>query len=752
MTLVSLPPTANVRAVAARLSHQPGVLFAEPNFIYRLSATPNDPRFADLWGLHNGRDRDIDAPRAWDVTTGSSDVVVAVVDSGVDYAHPDLENNIWSNPGEVAGDGEDNDGNGYIDDVRGFDFVDSDNDPYDENGHGTHVAGTIGAQGDNGDGMTGVNWDVSIMPVRGADAGGNIGVVEIIDSFQYACDNGAHVVNGSFGGFEKSAAVRTVIEECPHVLFVFAAGNEGLDVDRSGNHTYPCSYTLPNIVCVAATGRTDRLAEFSNYGDVRVDIAAPGVSILSATPREVFLSDSFESGLGLWNANKASGKTWSATTESSANGSGSATDSAGQTYSNNSNTWIETASPRNLSGGEDCQLDYAFRIATQQPGDFLAVEGSKNGGSSWIVLDSGEDGNLVWSGTTGGFIEWSEFIEFDGFDDTPSVDLRFRLVSDSSGRRDGAWVDDVILHCMTGDHGDDDFVRFQGTSMATPHVAGVAALMLAEYPSTTPVQLKAALLAGADRVTALNGKVASGARLNARGALDQLETVDPVAFKPTVRFMTSKAVGRSTIPLKVSWQAATDAAPSSGIDGYQVQARTRQGGSWGSWQTVTRTAKLSTVHGVRAGTHQFRLRAQDEAGNWSAWRTAAGPIVLKDPQGASNITFRRSWSTANSSDFYEGATRYAQLTRASAKHSFTGSQVAWVATRGPNRGRAEVFIDGVLVETVDLYAASRKDRRVVFLQRWQTNGAHTIRVKVIGPNPASSGKRVDLDAYLTLAN
>ena len=168
LALVRLRDSASVRAAVASLERDPSVAFAEPNYLYRVSGPPDDPDFDLLWGLHNAGDHDIDAPEAWDTQTGSAEVVVAVIDSGVAYDHPELNDNIWTN--DDPPNGVDDDGNGKIDDTRGWDFIQNDNTPLDFNGHGTHVAGTIGAEGNNGADIAGVNWDVSIMPVRAANA------------------------------------------------------------------------------------------------------------------------------------------------------------------------------------------------------------------------------------------------------------------------------------------------------------------------------------------------------------------------------------------------------------------------------------------------------------------------------------------------------------------------------------------------------------------------------------------------------
>ena len=268
-----------VRAFEAR----PEVLYAEPNWIYRAAATPNDPRYAELWGLSQSSDADIDAPEAWDDNTGSGAVTVAVADTGIAYDHPDLAPNMWTNAADPVG-GGDNDANGFVDDVRGWDFIDNDNDPRDLSGHGTHVAGTIGARGHNGLGVTGVNWNVGLMAVRvlGEDGGTNASVT---NGFDYAGDMGADVVNASLGGGGPAQAMKDAIDAHGDTLYVVSAGNGGFDGVGDNNDflpQYPCNYTSANLICVAATGETDVLTGFSNYGVASVDLAAPGAGRSSA--------------------------------------------------------------------------------------------------------------------------------------------------------------------------------------------------------------------------------------------------------------------------------------------------------------------------------------------------------------------------------------------------------------------------------------------------------------------------------------
>ncbi|MGI6416680.1 MAG: S8 family serine peptidase [Thermoguttaceae bacterium] len=339
-----LPAGADVLQTVQRLTGRPGIAYAEPNWLVSIAAIPNDPSLSELWGMHNTgqnggtEDADIDAPEAWDTATGSLKTVVGVVDTGIDYTHPDLYKNVWINYAEIPAtfrsnltdvepdglitfrdlnnaqnssyvtdkngngyidakdllsdsrwaDRTDNDRNGYKDDLVGWDFVNGDNDPMDDNNHGTHVSGTIGATANDATGVVGVNWNVQIMGLKFLNAGGSGDVANAVKAINYATairnkGGGVVLTSNSWGGTGDSATLSSAIQKSgtAGMLCIAAAGNNGSNIDASP--FYPAAYALPNIISVAATDHNDAKADFSNWGATSVDLGAPGVDVLSST-------------------------------------------------------------------------------------------------------------------------------------------------------------------------------------------------------------------------------------------------------------------------------------------------------------------------------------------------------------------------------------------------------------------------------------------------------------------------------------
>lgn len=293
MLQLKLPEGVTTAEGIAAMSHDPRVQYAVTNDVLHRVGDPVLPNDLDpkLWGLHNtgqdggAVDADIDAPEAWALQTGKNQgqggPLIAVIDTGIDYNHPDLRGNVWTNPGEIPGDGLDNDGNGVIDDVHGYNAISDTGDPLDDNGHGSHCSGTIGGHGNNGEGVAGVQWDANLMGVKFLNANGGGNLSDAVHGLFYAEKMGARITSNSWGGGGYNQALKDALGNS-HALHIFAAGNNSNDNDLGAS--YPASYDLPNIVAVAATDRNDQLANFSNWGATTVDLAAPGVDIWSAQP------------------------------------------------------------------------------------------------------------------------------------------------------------------------------------------------------------------------------------------------------------------------------------------------------------------------------------------------------------------------------------------------------------------------------------------------------------------------------------
>ncbi|MBT9169303.1 MAG: Thermophilic serine proteinase [Syntrophomonadaceae bacterium] len=614
-------PNLTVEDAIKKLTAHPDVEYAEPNYIFHALLTPNDTSFGQLWGLHNiGQvvngsagilDADMDVPEAWDITTGSSSVVIAVVDTGVDYNHPDLSANIWTNTGETnCSDGIDNDRNGYIDDCRGWDFVDNDNDPMDYNKHGTHVAGTIAAVGNNDLGIAGVNWTAKIMPLRFLDTLGSGTTVNAISAILYANAKGAHIINNSWGGGGFSQSLKAVIDASSAIV-VCAAGN-----DTSNNDLfpiYPASYASSNIISVAATDQNDTLAMFSNYGPISVDVAAPGVNIYSTIPaREIVFSDNFDSAF-TW-ATGGTNNTWAVTAELSKSAPNSLTDSPRANYLSGTSSWARSP-VINLSGKKGCTLSYYMEWDVD-PTDNICTQASTDG-TTWTNLP-----DSCRSGTSSRRFEKFPY-DLKNYDNQATVYIRFLLTSDASATNaGGVHIDDLTIKCASTTYTGTEYDYSMGTSMAAPHVSGLAGMIKAQYPSMTNLQIKDVILNSVDAKSSLRGKVLKEGRVNAYSAFSSL---------PAAPISLLASTGSSAGMITLTW-----ADNSFNESGFRIERKT---GASGTYSEVTTVGSNITIYhdlGLAAGTtYYYRIRAYNHAGN-STYSNEASATTVSTSGSISN--------------------------------------------------------------------------------------------------------------------
>ena len=526
------------------LSSHPAVEFAEPNYLRERLGIPNDPLFPYQWALHNTgqetngvqgpADIDIDWPEATDLFTGTTDIVVAVIDSGVAMDHPELSPRLWFNTSEVdcttTCDGVDNDGNGFVDDLSGWDFVDSDNSALDENGHGTLVASIIGAAGENHEGVAGIAPTARIMALRVADDFGRIvlSVSRFIASTTYAAQNGAVIVNASFGGYSHSAAESAQIDWLNEqgVLLIAASGNGGFDGmgdDNDATPHYPASYHQDNIISVAAIDRTGDLAAFSNYGSASVDIAAPGTSIYGADlDRDSTYLETFEEGAPGWTHEHLTGSQstldWGLWTDGF--GNTWATDSTGPSGTRiayQSFTDSVLMSPHLTIPELGPQLSFDIHYETENQRDWLYLESSEDG-INWTVVDSATGRCLECAFANGIRLRYdlSAYSGISGY-------LRFRLVTDESVHFDGVYVDNLELtEVATFEYDGSQYGFNQGTSFAAPIASGVAALIWSQFPGMSHHQVRNTLLQSSRTSASLEGLIDTASVVNAETALAYL--------------------------------------------------------------------------------------------------------------------------------------------------------------------------------------------------------------------------------------
>ena len=446
LQLVRLPKGVTAATASLRYSETEGVAYAQPNYLHQISALPNDTRMSELWGMHNEgqtggvEDADIDAPEAWDVQTGDGDVIVAVIDTGVDYRHPDLVDNMWTNPGEIPGNSIDDDGNGYVDDVYGYDFINYDSDPVDDHAHGTHCSGTIGGVADNGLGVAGVAWDVQIMALKFLSADGYGDTWGAVEAIYYAEMMGADIMSNSWGGGPWEQVLYDAIASTD-ALFVAAAGNDSSSTDEWEN--YPSCYDLPNVLAVGATDAWDQIAWFSNWGAETVDVFAPGDNVLStvAGPPPAFVPDVL-GGFGVsscddltdWDVSTYVYNPWDLTTDYMVSEPAAL---AHLGYSNKEDSWAYLSSPIDLSTMTYPSLQFQAYYETEPGFDVLHAWASADG-STWTEVASA-------SGWSEGFVPITG--DLSAFAGDSDVYIAFSFTSDASiDSKDGflgAVVDDV---------------------------------------------------------------------------------------------------------------------------------------------------------------------------------------------------------------------------------------------------------------------------------------------------------------------
>ena len=634
---VKLPADLSVEEAVRLYSESPDVDYAEPNYLVWAAVIPDDARFTEQWYLLNTgqivsgfvgtSDADIDADEAWDITKGTSAVIVGVIDSGVDKDHPDLAGNL----------------------LTGYDFVDDDYEPDDLNGHGTHVAGIIGAVSNNARGITGTAWNSRIMPLRALDENGEGTIADVIEAIAFAADHNVKIINMSFSGSDYSQALYNSIKAFPDILFIAAAGNDGRSAIGGNSDVtplYPASFNLSNIISVAATDQNDNLANFSNYGLVSVDIAAPGTNIISAIPsfvtgvtysglyKVIYLSFGFEGINGALSRKEVLQRAASFAGIPDGGSILIVDDDGGSSYET-----YYTESVRALGYSSD---SYQIPLNGDGPGADILKQYSLviwfTGDEFRNTLTPTDQDNLrSYLDSGGALLITGQEIGFDiGRSDFYETYLHARYVSDNANGKilTGADIFGGLLVDISLTHGDgaanqffvdavlplgsakafsidyhDAYELFDGTSMSAAVVSGVAALVASYYENFSAQLLKSVILHSVDVRQSLQGKILSGGRLNAYKAVTSL-------LSPSELTGTTLTGGR----VLLTWADTSNAE-----EGFAIE-RQRSGDQFREIALVFLGVTTYTDSGLQTGTFTYRVRGFiDQA--YSAYSTEVSVTV-----------------------------------------------------------------------------------------------------------------------------
>jgi len=522
---IASPPNVSVAQALKLYANDPNIASVQPNYIYQSTALPGphpDPAYNQQWAIHNigqtistgtsttqgSADADLRLEAAWNIQSDCSSITVAVVDTGINYNASDLAANMWKGGATAP--------------LHGWNFVGAgSNDPMDYNGHGTHVAGILGAVGGNGIGITGVCWKASIMAVRVLDASGSGTTSTVVQGIDYAVTHGAKIINLSLGGsgpFDPAFNDALNRAQAANVLVVVAAGNAASNNEVTP--VWPCNFPHPNLICVAALDQNYNLASYSNWGATSVDVAAPGSYIHSTSNGiEGQINDALTPAAGGWlgSSNHAAGWGYGL------NGPGltSSAPWAGIPYSANSDDRIYKTF--NLSGVNVARLTLTAAVSVNA-GDYFNANIRAAGGDPFV------GGAAIFSSTNlnTGFVS----VKSIAYDLTPNIgpacSIGFQLLtSPSSSGNYGVAMTALRIDTLTLDN--NSYKIMSGTSMATPYAAGVAALVWAHNPRYTYTHVKNALTKGGRPLSVLTGLTSSGMAVDALGALTYINPPSGIA-------------------------------------------------------------------------------------------------------------------------------------------------------------------------------------------------------------------------------
>jgi subtilisin family serine protease len=732
VSLLTIADGKSVEEKIIELQNDPRVEYAEPNYkrIPTEIAT-NDTFKHYLWGLDNTgqvvsgvagiADADMDAPEAWAINEGTnSSVTVAVIDTGVAYNHPDLIGNMWN--GLSC---KDESGMALGNCNYGYDFADNDKTPLPTNHwHGTHVAGTIAATKNNNKGVVGVAANSKIMALKfGFDTASEVRAID------FAIQNGAKVINASYGGGGFSQTEYNAIERFKNYggIFVAAAGNGGVDGVGDNNetaHFYPSDYTLDNIISVAATNQIDGLASFSNYGTTSVDVGAPGTNIYSTTASQTTkINETFE---GTVPPAVPSG--WITAGTPSYWGTYNLPglnkvlygDAPNIPYANNVNSTV-TPVMIDLSDATGASISFSAACDTEYTdpdivGDFMALELSSDGVNfteigRWneLTLDNDSDPD-----NSPDLSELEFVIPENNF--TVNFKLRFRWFTDATNNPlsdyDGCFVNDVNL-VQYSDGSDEPYAYSQGTSMASPHVAGLAALIGGYKSDLTYSQIRSIILNSGDNLPTLAGKTTTGKRINAQGALLQTNlhhiniapnTTQDITAGQTITFTAQgqDQENNNIAGLTYTWTGTS--AADSGIFNNTTPGAHLVKASCGGIESASVTVNVASSAPVTPstpmptpvyrfwktnGTHFYTANEAEKnnvIARWPGTYKYEGIVYsINNNNSSNNVPLYRLWNTTGS-HFY--TTSYAEAIQATvrwpAKYKLEG--VVYSVSSNPNNG------------------------------------------------------------------